>query len=199
MTLKEKFISILQETHRPGMDVVLANLEKEGFFEAPASARFHLNREGGLLEHSLNVYEAALKVKEDMAMLNPSLIVRLPGDSIAISALLHDVCKSDIYHKEIQSRKNAAGNWEKYEGYKADYKESFPIGHGEKSVIMLLRWGLEMTDAEMLAIRWHMAPWDLPLQSGEHKESLNAAKTQSPLVALIQIADQIATHLIETE
>ena len=199
MTQKEKFISILEGIRRPGMDSVMAALEKNGFFEAPASAKFHLNREGGLLEHSLNVYEAALKVKANMVELNPSLIVRLPGDSIAISALLHDVCKSDIYHKEIMSRKKPDGYWEKYEGYKSDYADSFPMGHGEKSVIMLLRWGLEMTDAEMLAIRWHMAPWDLPLQSGDHKESLNAAKAQSPLVALIQIADQIATHLIETE
>lgn len=62
---------------------------------------------------------------------------------------------------------------------------------------MLLSWGLELTDAEMLAIRWHMSAWDMPMQSPEHKESFNAAKSKTPLVSLIQLADGVASGLME--
>ena len=68
---------------------------------------------------------------------------------------------------------------------------------GEQSVIMLLSWGLELIPEEMLAIRWHMNAWDMPMQSAEHKESFNAAKAKTPLVSLIQSADSIATGLLE--
>ena len=194
---KERFISLLKGTARQGVDNVIAMLEKEGFFTAPASTKFHLNTEGGLLEHSLNVYDAAMMLKADMVKVNPSIEKDLPDDSIVLSTLLHDVCKSDIYFKTMLSRKKPDGYWEKYEGYQTDYTKAFPMGHGEKSVIMVLSWGLSLTKEEMLSIRWHMAPWDMPTQSGEHKESFNAAKALTPLCPLVQIADQIATALIE--
>ena len=195
--IKEEFSRILGATNRPGIDKVLNKLEELGFFEAPASTKFHLSCKGGLAEHSKNVYDAALMLREEAIKAKPELEELLPLDSVAISSLLHDVCKSDIYKESILSRKNDDGYWEKYVGYQADYASSLPLGHGEKSVIMLLSWGLELTPEEMLAIRWHMTAWDLPLQSFEHKESLNAAKAQSPLVSLIQLADGFATGLLE--
>ena len=111
--------------------------------------------------------------------------------------VLHDVCKTDIYKEGILSRKNDDGYWEKYVGYQVDYNMGLPLGHGEKSVIMLLSWGLELTPEEMLAIRWHMGAWDMAFQSAEHKESINAAKSKTPLVSLVQSADGIATGLLE--
>lgn len=48
-----------------------------------------------------------------------------------------------------------------------------------------------------MAIRWHMSAWDLPTQSPEHKESLNAAKAKTPLVSLVQLADGFATGILE--
>ena len=105
--------------------------------------------------------------------------------------------KTDIYKEGILSRKNESGFWEKYVGYSVDYNMGIPLGHGEKSVIMLLSWGLELIPEEMLAIRWHMNAWDMPMQSAEHKESFNAAKAKTPLVSLIQSADSLATGLLE--
>ena len=194
---KEKFLEILSATGRKGIGNVLGKLDELGFFEAPASTRFHLSDKGGLMEHSLNVYEAALFLREQVILRKPELEEQLPLDSIAICALLHDVCKTDIYKESILSRKNDDGYWEKYVGFTVDYQAGTPLGHGEKSVIYLLSWGLEMKPEEMLAIRWHMGAWDLPLQSPEHKESLNVARAKTPLVSLISSADGIATGLLE--
>ena len=194
---KEAFIGILSETSRKGIDLVLAKLEGLGFFEAPASSRFHLSCKGGLLEHSLNVYNSAMIIREQAVQAKPELEELLPLDSVAICTLLHDVCKTDIYKEGILSRKNNDGYWEKYLGYQVDYNAGLPLGHGEKSVIMLLSWGLDLKPEEMMAIRWHMTAWDLPMQSPEHKESLNAAKAKTPLVSLGQLADGFATGLLE--
>ena len=194
---KEIFIGILSRTERKGIGQVLAKLDESGFYEAPASSKFHLSCKGGLLEHSMNVYNASLLIREQAIKAKPELEAHLPLDSVAICTLLHDVCKTDIYKEGILSRKNADGYWEKYLGFQVDYNAGLPLGHGEKSVIMLLSWGLELKPEEMLAIRWHMTAWDLPMQSPEHKESFNAAKAKTPLVSLVQLADGFATGLLE--
>ena len=195
--MKQKFIEILKSTDRKGMDNVLAKLEELGFYEAPASTKFHLSHKGGLLEHSMNVYQAGLTLREQAVRIKPELESQLPLDSIAICTLLHDVCKADIYKEAMLNRKNDAGFWEKYQGYAVDYEAGMPLGHGEKSVIMLLSLGLELKPEEMLAIRWHMTAWDLPMQSPEHKSSLDAAKKKTPLVSLIQLSDGFASGLVE--
>ncbi len=212
--MKQKFIEILKSTNRKGIDNVLSKLEESGFYEAPASTKFHLSYKGGLLEHSMNVYNAALVLKQqavcwlpdhkkqlgDLNLLcrfNMALDEELPLDSIAICTLLHDVCKTDVYKETMLNRKNDAGIWEKYQGYAVDYETGLPIGHGEKSVIMLLSWGLELKPEEMLAIRWHMTAWDLPMQSPEHKGCFDAAKKKTPLVSLLQLSDGFASGLVE--
>lgn len=193
---KEEFISLLKSTGREGMDYVIEDLEKLGFFEAPASSKHHLDNEGGLTEHSLNVCKAGLMLREQVIAMKPEMKDYLPKNSVIIASLLHDVCKADIYRKAVKKRKNQYGNWEDYDGYDVDYS-NFPMGHGEKSVIVLLLSGLEMTDEEMLAIRWHMTAWDLPFQSAELKNCLNTARNTCPLCSLIQSADTIAANILE--
>ena len=197
MNDKERFIGILKNTGRAGMNDVIANLEEHGFFEAPASTAFHLNVPGGLVRHSLNVYDEAIAVTDVQIRLRPEQSGKLPHDSIAIAALLHDVCKAEIYKRALKSRRNSEGRWEYYEGYDVDYS-SFPMGHGEKSVIRLLQWGLEMTEDEMLAIRWHMGAFELPFQSPEAKSNLNIAKSRCPLIAVISAADGLASSILES-
>ena len=197
-TNKDRFITILSGIDREGMDKVLSKLEELGFFEAPASTKFHLSCKGGLMQHSLNVYDAALLLREQAIKRKPELETLLPEDSVAICSLLHDVCKTDIYKEVTLVRKiSSTVGWEKYPGYSVDYEAGLPLGHGEKSVIMLLSWGLQLTPEEMLAIRWHMTAWDLPMQSPEHKQCFNAAKAKSPLVSLTQLADGFAAGLLE--
>ena len=131
--LKVKFKRMLLSTNREGIEHVIKNLEELGFFMAPASTKFHLNYEGGLLEHSMNVCETALELREMMIRKKDELSEFLPQESVIIAALLHDVCKTDIYKPAIKRQKNEHGVWCDVPGYDVDYS-NFPLGHGEKSV-----------------------------------------------------------------
>ena len=146
--------------------------------------------------HSWNVCNTALMLREQMIAMNPDLEPKLPVESVIIASLLHDVCKSNIYKETLLNRKNEDGYWEKVPGYEVDYS-ALPLGHGEKSVIMLLALGLKLTKDEMLAIRWHMTAWDLPFHSSELKANLQMAREQAPLCTVIQCADSLSTSLLE--
>lgn len=193
---KEEFLELLRSTKRDGIEDVITDIEELGFFTAPASAGNHLNVEGGLVLHSINTCKAALAIWEGMKPLEPSLATEVKRDSIIIASLLHDVCKSDIYKRSVKKRKNALGQWEDCEGYKVSYKD-FPMGHGEKSVILLLCSGLDLSDDEMLAIRWHMGAWGINMNSYEDERCYDTARALYPLVSIIQTADGLAAAILE--
>ena len=193
---KEEFLELLRSTKRDGIEDVITDLENLGFFSAPASAGHHLNVEGGLVLHSINTCKAALAVWEAMKPLEPSLQTEVSRDSLIIASLLHDVCKADIYVRSVKKRRNVLGQWEDTEGYKVSYKE-FPMGHGDKSVIQLLCSGLDMTDAEMLAIRWHMGAWGINMNSYEDQRCYDTARALYPLVSIVQTADGLAASIME--
>ncbi len=198
MDNRQEFIDKLKSTNRKGVDSVLDKLEELGFFKAPASTRFHLNYQGGLLKHSLNVMHIALMLRQQLIDNYPDikdLKDKVTEDGVIISSLLHDVNKAEIYYTEKKWQK-VDNEWKEYEIYNVNYNQ-FPFGHGEKSVIQLLRWGLELTDDEIIAIRWHMSAWDLPFQSAELKSNMNAAKDKCPLLAIIQAADGLASSIVE--
>ena len=196
MDYKKKFIELLKTTNRQGIDDLVEELEDLGFFKAPASTKFHLNEDGGLVQHSLNVCKAALSMRKSMIELDDSLLEALPKDSVIIASLLHDTCKADIYKPTMKKEKNRFGMWCDVPGYDVDYS-NFPLGHGEKSVIVLLWSGFELTDDEIMAIRWHMNAWDLPFQSYDIKSNFNKAKEICPLLSLVQAADCLASNLLE--
>lgn len=193
---KEEFVGLLRECEREGMEDVIADLEEQGFFEAPASAGHHLNSKGGLVLHSLNTCKAALAVWEGMKKVEPTLEREVPRESVVIASLLHDVCKSDVYKPTLKRRKNNLGVWEDVPGYNVSYK-NFPMGHGEKSLVLLLCSGLELTDAEMLAIRWHMGPWGVNMNSFEDQRNYDTAHTLYPLVMIVHTADCLAASIME--
>lgn len=192
---KIRFREVLLSTQRKGMETVLDNLEKLGFFEAPASTKFHGSMPGGLLKHSLGVYDEALALREVQIRMKPEMEESLPLDSIAVAALLHDVCKAEIYKEVEKWRKDGNNQWQKYTVYGVDYA-GLPVGHGEKSVIRLLRWGLELTDWEIMAIRWHMSAFDLGFQSPEARGNYGEATNSCPLLAVIKAADSLASHIL---
>ena len=194
--MKEEFLTLLRSTEREGIEDLIEALEEMGFFTAPASANHHLNVEGGLLEHSLNTCKAALAIYEGLKPLDPSMEKEGRRDSIILSSLLHDVCKSDIYKRSVKKRKNNVGQWEDVEGYSVSYK-NFPMGHGEKSVILLLCNGLSLYDDEMLAIRWHMGAWGINMNSFEDQRCYDTSRKLYPLVSIIQAADGLAASILE--
>ena len=196
LSTKKEFLNLLRSTKRDGVEETIEELQELGFFDAPASCNLHLNYDGGLMEHSLNVCRVALKLREVVISMNGDMEEYLPKDSVIIASLLHDVCKSDIYKKVTKKKKDKFGNIQSTQGFRIDYS-NFPLGHGEKSVIMLLLAGLDMSDDEIMAIRWHMAGWDLPFQSLEARENINKARDICPLCSLIQSADTIAANILE--
>ena len=192
---KELFITLLRGTGRKGIDNVIEGIEKLGFFKAPASSKFHLAEDGGLLQHSLNVYEQAREIRAVQVQMFPGLERRLWPESIAIAALLHDVCKADVYRQVEKFRKDKDGRWEKYLAYEQDQSHC-PLGHGEKSVIRLMKMGLDLTEDEIYAIRWHMAGWDLS-DYRESRDSFDKACEKCPLLSVIVSADWLATRITE--
>ena len=147
---KGKFMALLKSNNREGVDNIIQVLEEMGFFKAPASTKFHLCNEGGLLQHSLNVCEMALGLRDLIIQKNPDFESRLPKESVIIASLLHDVCKSDIYKEKMKKQKNKDGQWEEVKGYDVDHGQ-YPFGHGEKSVILLLQNGFKLTNRDSIA------------------------------------------------
>ena len=195
---KKEFIELLQSTGREGIDDLIDYLQEDGndFFKAPASTRFHLNEDGGLCQHSLNVCHAGLKLRDIVLEERPELKPYLSRESVIVVTLLHDINKSDIYKPTTKKVKGAFGIWEEVPGWDVDYS-NLPLGHGEKSAIMALWSGFEIYKAELIAIRWHMTAWDLAFQSPEAKNSINTARDKYPLVALLQLADGMAANMFE--
>ena len=194
---QQEFEALLRSTGREGIEYVIEDLEKDGFFEAPASSGHHLNIQGGLCQHSLNVCKAGLMIWEGLKTLDPSGVNNVKRESVIIATLLHDVCKTDIYKRTVKKRKNKLGQWEDSEGYMVSYKD-FPMENGEKSVIMLLCSGLELHDDEMLAIRWHMGAWGINMNSYEDLRNYDTARQKYPLCSIIQSADSLAAAIMET-
>jgi len=182
ITMKDKFLEILKTVKRDGIYELINFLEKSDFFKAPASTRFHGDHEGGLVEHSLKVYEI-LKHKVE----NSIMPIEIPEESIIIIGLLHDICKTNFYKVDYRNAKNALGVWEKVPYYTID--DTIPYGHGEKSVMMITEY-IKLTNEEKYAIRWHMG-------FSEPKElygTLGQAFKKYPLALLLHEADMEATY-----
>ena len=193
MTPKEEFIQIYQNNiHREGAEALLDYLEnKSDFFTAPASTRYHGAHPGGLCEHSLNVYHclcdylARPRVQELYG-------VEVSQESIAIAALLHDVCKTDFYAVSTRNVKNEqTGQWEKKPYYTIE--EKLPYGHGEKSVYIISGF-MRLTRPEAMAIRWHMG-----FSGPEEPRTIGQALSQYPLAFALATADMEATYFLESE
>lgn len=190
--MTEEFIKLIQELNRDNTDKLLTTIKKLGFFEAPASANHHLNKFGGLVEHSISVYNCALHLKVMIQSIDP--FWKTPeDDSIRVAALLHDVCKADMYYTTVKRQRMQDGTWKDVPTYGVDYSQ-LPLGHGEKSISIILQCGYPLTREEMLAIRWHMSSFKLNPFDMEEMGNFRCASVE-PLVYLIQAADQLSTHL----
>lgn len=179
--MKEKFIKLLEETNRTGMDQLLEFLEKSDFYTAPASTRFHGSKEGGLLEHSLKVYEIL-----EQKVANNSLNYQTDEATIRIVALLHDICKTNFYKVDYRNAKNSLGVWEKVPYYAVE--DTIPYGHGEKSVMMISEY-IKLTNEEKYSIRWHMGY----TEPKEDYNTIGLAYKKYPLALLTHEADLEAT------
>ena len=180
--MKQEFLELLKSINRDGMENLIAFIEKTDFFEAPASTRYHGSYQGGLLEHSMKVYEILLqKVQNNIIGLKPN------EDTMKLIALLHDICKANFYKVDYRNAKNSKGEWEKVPYYTIE--DTIPYGHGEKSVMMITEY-IKLTPEEKYCIRWHMGF----TEPKEVYTTLGEAFKKYPLALLLHEADLEATY-----
>lgn len=187
MNRKEDFIRIFtSHIKRPGADKLLAWLEESDFFIAPASTKFHGNYEGGLCEHSVNVYEELVR------LLKAYPEVRVTAETAAIVTLLHDLCKVNTYKTEYRNVK-VDGRWTQRPVYV--FQEDYAFGgHGSKSVYLAQKF-IPLTETEATAINCHMAALD----RSPNDYSIGAAFETNPLAWLVHVADESATYIRESK
>lgn len=186
----DKFECIMSVVEREGKDELMEYIRNSDFYTVPASTRFHLSAKGGLLQHSLNVYDC-LTAKQDNDIWG-RILDEAGMDSLAIVSLFHDICKTGFYTTELRWRKNSNNRWEQYPVYTID--DQMPYGHGEKSVMMIEKF-MKLKDYEKFAIRWHMGysePAALYPQVGKAMEMY-------PLALALYEADLEATKILEVE
>ena len=191
MTDKEEFIEIFNDKiSREGADRLLDFLEnKSDFFTAPASTRYHNAFEGGLLRHSLNVYKCLVAYME-RERVREEYKLTASDESVAVTALLHDLCKVNTYKTSYRNAKNdKTGQWEKVPYY--EIHDTLPYGHGEKSVYMISGF-MRLSREEAMAIRWHMG-----FSGTEDKNTIGRALEQYPLAFALSVADMEASYFLE--
>lgn len=204
----EKFEKLLSTVRRDGVEKLLHYIQKNtDFYKAPASTKFHLACAGGLLQHSLNVYECLIAKRESSVW--KDVLKDIPDESLIIIALLHDLCKANFYTEGTKNQKtydpekvaaaeawqrkhDAQGDfiWETVKTYQVD--DQLPLGHGEKSV-MLIQCYIRLTMQEVMAIRWHMGF----SEAKENWNMLGSAMEKYPIVLAIHEADLEASKILE--
>ena len=191
MTGKERFLEIYNKyITREGADKLLEYLlsPASDFFVAPASSRFHSSYEGGLVDHSINVYECLDSyVKSERYKQNFGF--EYTDESIAIVSLLHDLCKVGVYKKGFRNVKDEKGAWQRVDTF--EYDDQLPYGHGEKSVYIITGF-MRLTREEAFAIRYHMG-----YSSTEDQRNVAAAFEMFPLAFALHTADSEATYFVE--
>lgn len=188
---KTRFIEIFKNNiKREGADKLLEYLTSSScdFFEAPASTRFHGSYQGGLVEHSLNVYDC-LKDYLERPRTKELYNMNYSEESIAIAALLHDLCKANCYTVGTRNVKDDNGVWQKVPVYNFD--DPLPYGHGEKSVYIISGY-MKLTREEAFAIRYHMG-----FSGDENALNVGKAFEMFPLAFALSTADMEATYFVE--
>lgn len=181
---KEEFERIAKASIlRDGLLDLLTWLEDTDFYMAPASTRFHGAHEGGLVQHSLNVYSQLKKLCTFYGC-------DASEESIAIVSLFHDLCKVGVYKVEMRWRKNQYNQWEQYPTYK--FEEDFAYGgHGSKSVFLVQTF-MQLSPDEASAINCHMGQWDATTFSNP-----TPVFERNMLAWLLHVADEAADYFLE--
>ena len=192
MTDKERFIDLYKTyIHREGADKLLEYLDSPAsdFFTAPASTKFHNNVPGGLLSHSLNVYDCLVSYYKSERRTELFGLSDVPDETLAVVALLHDICKVNVYKESKRNVKDESGVWRQVPYY--EFKDELPYGHGEKSVYVISGF-MRLSREEAFAIRYHMG-----FSNEDDPRNVGAAFEMFPLALALSIADTEATYFVE--
>ena len=190
MSKKTEFIEIYQAyIKRDGakefLDYLCSN--KSDFFIAPASTRFHGSYPEGLVEHSINVYHC-LKDYLSRNRVKDMYGMDYDDETIALVALLHDVCKINVYKTSYRNKK-VNGEWQQVPYY--EFEDEMPYGHGEKSVYMISPF-MKLTREEAFAIRYHMG-----FSNEDPARNVGYTFEHFPLAFALSTADMEATYFVD--
>ena len=190
MTNQERFLEIFRTNiKRDGAEELLDFLQnRSDFFTAPASTRYHGACEGGLLAHSLNVYDCLVDQLSRPRM-KEMYGINYSDESIAIAALLHDMCKINFYRTSFRNVKDENGRWQSVPYYTIE--DTLPYGHGEKSVYIVSGY-MKLTRDEAFAIRYHMG-----FSGPEDNGTVGQALEMVPLAFALSVADMEAAYFLE--
>lgn len=190
MSCRDEFLEIYRANiHREGAEALLDYLEnKSDFFTAPASTRYHGAYAGGLCDHSVNVYHC-LRDYLSRARVQELYGLEYSEETVALVALLHDVCKVGCYKSGTRNVKGSDGKWTAVPTFFFD--DPLPYGHGEKSVYIVNGF-LRLTREEAMAIRWHMG-----FSGTEDPRTVGQALQKYPLAFALATADMEASYFLE--
>lgn len=181
--MKDEIIYLLKETSRTGVIGLIDYMEEGGFFTSPCSGAHHLSREGGLAEHSLNVYRGMLE-------LDKALGSALPFDSIIICGLLHDLGKMGDYGKpNYVENILKSGKQSESKPYVTN-SELLYIPHEIRSVAIASRY-ITLTEQEEFAIIYHNGMYS------DLKYAYSGKET--PLSLILHFSDMWASRVTEVE
>ena len=188
--LRQRFLDICRtHIHREGIDKFLEYLDSPSsdFYTAPASTRFHGAYEGGLLKHSLNVYDC-LRTYINSQRAKGALGLEYSDETIALVSLFHDACKINCYKPGFRNVKEN-GVWHQVPTFEFD--DRLPYGHGEKSVYILSGY-MKLTREEAFAIRYHMG-----FSTTDDPRNVGKAFEMYPLAFALAVADMEASYYLE--
>jgi len=189
--INNPILSMMKNTNE-----LLSYLDSSDFYIAPASTNYHGNYKGGLCEHSLNVFNNLLEI-EKIYFKNIPIESRYSKKTLILIALFHDICKVGIYKESYRNKKktDSAGKDILEHGrliwYQEPYysiEDSYPLGHGEKSVIILQEY-YTLSINEIMAIRWHMGGYDGLTKDFIGNMTINKAFQNYPIITLLHLAD----------
>ncbi len=188
--IREEFIKIYKENiTREGSDKLLDYICQSDFFVAPASARYHSSYDGGLCQHSINVYHC-LKDYMSRERVKDVYKLNVSDETVAIVSLLHDLCKIGCYKAGVRNVKEN-GVWKQVPTY--NFEDPMPYGHGEKSVYIINGY-MRLSREEAFAIRYHMG-----FSGSEETNMVGKAFSMFPLAFALSTADMEATYFLENE
>jgi hypothetical protein len=163
MSSKDNFIQTLSSVKRDGIEKILGFLEKSTFYTDPASTEGHNSKEGGLLEHSLAVYNLLVKHAPK----------EVSEDSLKIVGLLHDVSLIGCFQKFTKNipmkgpdgknkhREDGRILFVEKETYDFVPEVQLPYPHGQLSN-QIIRQYIKLSKLEDLAIFWHHSLQEVP-------------------------------------
>ena len=150
---------------------------------SPASTRYHLNHEGGLVEHSVNVTRTLLTLRDALA---PDL----SPESCVLVAMFHDLGKAGAPGQPYYLPNPSEWHVRKLNQRYVVNKELTHLDIATRSLFLVAQH-VELADEEAQAIRFHDGQYIDENRSVAHRECV--------LTRLVQYADNWAGGVIEGE